>query len=78
MLQCDGFTLDVVRLPKGHITKWAIKATMGEVSKYRSFYYKADAELEIKLEWANYSRFAMETELFYRHNWCDLTNLQKG
>ena len=47
--ECDGFTLEVVKVKGG----WAQKATVGEKSRYRFYYYKKEAEIGLK-EWTNY------------------------
>lgn len=65
---CEGFSLEIVKLPKGFVTNWALKATIGKEEKFRTFYYKADAIKDIE-EWRRYNRFGFETEFFGRHNW---------
>ena len=42
----NGYTLQLVRV-KGR-AKWAVKATVGSVSRYRGFYYKAEAQRDMK------------------------------
>jgi hypothetical protein len=75
-IQCDGFTLEVVRLPKGAIVNWALKATMRGEEKFRAYYYKVDAIRNIE-EWRNYNKFSFECEFFARHNWVALDSLMK-
>ena len=76
LIQCKGFTLEVVKLPKGAITNWGLKATMGGQEKYRPYYYKADAIRNIG-EWERYDRLGFECEFLVRHNWQTLKALMK-
>jgi hypothetical protein len=44
-----GYTLEIVKMKKG----WAQKATIGNESRDRTFYYKKDAERNLD-EWVNF------------------------
>ena len=75
-VECEGFTLEVARLPKGAIVNWALKATMQDQEKFRGYYYKQDAIDNIN-EWRGYDRFGFEIEFFGRHNWNTLESLMR-
>ena len=48
-IECDGFTLEVVKVKGG----WAQKATIGDKSRYRFYHYKSEA-IKTLDEWTNY------------------------
>ena len=48
-INCDGFTLEVVKVKGG----WAQKATVGKESRYRFYHYKKEAEHFLE-EWTRY------------------------
>jgi hypothetical protein len=75
-IQCDGFILEVVRLPRGAIVNWGLKATMNKQDRYRAYYYKADAIRNIE-EWRRYDKFGFKGEFWGRHNWQTLNSLMK-
>ena len=77
IIQCNGFTLQVVKLPKGFIVNWVLRATMQNQDRYRAYYYKRDAIANIE-EWRKYNRFGFEAEFFGRHNWQRLEDLVRG
>ena len=63
VIQCDGFSLQVFKLPKGCITNWALRAMMQNQDRYRAYYYKKDAIANIE-EWRRYDRFGFEVEYY--------------
>ena len=62
MIQCKGFTLEVVKVRGG----WAQKATMEGETRYRLYHYKKEAEAGLS-EWTNYQPGGVFTMEFY-HN----------
>lgn len=70
-IQRNGYTLEIVRLKRPH--RWAQKATIGEESRYRSFYYKEDAEHNLT-EWMQY-RNANDFMRDFRHNFHSLEEI---
>jgi len=70
MIQCDGFTLEVVKIKGG----WVQKATMDGESRYRLYHYKREAEATIT-EWLNYQPAGVFRREFY-HNFHSLEELR--
>lgn len=64
-----GFTVEVVKV-KGRV-RWAIKAVVDGIARYRGYYYKEDARLAL-YEWENYHRNASTEGIFrareFHHN----------
>ena len=66
---CDGFTLEVVKVKGG----WAQKATVGNISRYRFYHYKKEAEKSL-IEWTYYQPAGLFMREFY-HNFNSLEEL---
>jgi len=63
-IDCDGFTLEVIKVKGG----WAQKATINDTgeSRYRTYRYKREAEHGLE-EWTNYQPLMFFMREF-RHN----------
>ena len=48
MIQCNGFTLDVIRVCGR--CKWAIQATYKGQKRYRAYYYKKEAIKSVEIK----------------------------
>lgn len=75
MMQCNGYTLEIVKMSRG----WAQKATVGDESRYRMFYYRHDAVVNLE-EWTGYKNVGDFKRDFY-HNFKsleDIANTERG
>lgn len=73
-IECDGFTLEVVKL-SGSVVRWAQKATIthSKESRYRGYRYKKEAEIGLH-EWQEYQPLMMFMREFY-HNFTTAEDL---
>ncbi len=72
----QGFTVEVVKI-KGRV-RWAIKAIVDGVARYRGYYYKQDA-IKGLAEWEFYHDNALREDIFrdreFHHNFSSAEEL---
>jgi hypothetical protein len=73
MIQCNGFTLDVIRV-YGRC-KWAVQATYKGKRRYRAYYYKKEAVKSME-EWVNGYNATLLFEPEFYHNFFSPEDLE--
>jgi len=62
-----GYTLGIIKTKKSSGARWAVKAVVGDEARYRGFYYKREAEEDMKT-WKGYALDNFISE--FHHNFC--------
>jgi len=71
MLNCDGYTLDIIKV-KAPGFAWAIKAVVGNEVRYRGYHYKVEAIKNIET-WVDCQSWYFPREFY--HNFDSATEL---